>query len=271
MTRLNLQHSHGVYHVPFTKEQGLYLLDLSLSDLGNSMLVIAPDAQFDLVIINGLVDQKLSIEFADNSVGKLQVAMMHPNKNLTIEGVMNAYVQVEAAMADFTNGKGKVVVNFDLVGRESNLEWRTAALSSADDRKYYSVSFTHKNFNTYANMTNYGVTEGKSSLQFTGTGYIINGAKYSKTHQSAKIMVFDKHCLGRADPVLKIDENEVEASHAATVGKVNDEHLFYLCSRGLTKQEAKRLITLGYLNPIIDYFTDESLKEQLSAQIAVGR
>jgi Fe-S cluster assembly protein SufD len=70
--------------------------------------------------------------------------------------------------------------------------------------------------------------------------------------------------------VLKIDENEVEASHAATVGRVNEDHLYYLQSRGLTKSDAKRLITLGYLQPIIRYFTDTSVQEKLASQIQVG-
>jgi Fe-S cluster assembly scaffold protein SufB len=271
MTRQNLVNNHGVFHIPFTKVQTSYLIDLSLIDLDHSMVVIAPEALFDIVLLNGKGDHVISFEFADHCEGKLQVAMMKENKNLTIHGNVNTSVQLEAALADFTNGKGRVIVDFEMIGRDSHLEWRTAALASANDRKYYSISFTHKNFNTYANMTNYGVTEGQSSLQFSGTGYIINGAKFSKTHQAAKIMVFDKKCLGRADPVLKIDENEVEASHAATVGKVNDEHLFYLCSRGLSETEAKRLITLGYLNPILAYFTDEAMKDVLANQISKGR
>ena len=64
-----------------------------------------------------------------------------------------------------------------------------------------------------------------------------------------------------------IDENDVEASHAAVVGKINEEHIFYLCSRGLGEEEAKRLITLGYLNPIIAYFDDQRIKEDIANAI----
>ena len=76
-------------------------------------------------------------------------------------------------------------------------------------------------------------------------------------------MVFDKNCNAKACPILKIDENDVEASHAATVGKVSEEHLFYLCSRGITKDDAKRLITLGYLNPIIKYFGEDEIASSI--------
>ena len=57
------------------------------------------------------------------------------------------------------------------------------------------------------------------------------------------------------------------ASHGAVVGKINDEHMFYLTSRGLSEETAKELITLGYLNPILDGFKDESIKEHISSLI----
>jgi Fe-S cluster assembly scaffold protein SufB len=270
MPRNNLVGNHGVFHIPASRERLQYLLDLSEIVLPTIHLVIAPEAEIDLLIINGKTDLKLEVDIADHVQGKIQFAMFGENKNFQWLATVGANVNIEAAIADFTSGKGRVIVSFEMLGRDSTLEWRTAALASGQDRKFYSVNFTHKNFNTYANMTNFGVTEGNSTLQFTGTGHIINGAKFSKTHQSAKIMVFDEKCFGRADPVLKIDENEVEASHAATVGRVNEDHLYYLQSRGLNKMEAKRLITLGYLQPIIAYFTDISIQETLSKQIEQG-
>lgn len=267
MSRLTLTANHGVFHVPADASTQTVLIDLATNDASENHIIVAPNARVDVLILNGNVDKKLHLECSEYVQGTLQIAMMKPNKNLSLTIVMNTGVEIDASLADFTEGKGRMIVNAELLGRGARLEWRSAALSTKNDRKYYSISFLHTERDTYANMTNYGVTEGKSSLQFSGTGHIINGAKNSKTHQHAKIMVFDPQCFGRADPILKIDENEVEASHAATVGKVNDEHLFYLCSRGLSKQEAKRVITLGYLNPIIQYFTDESLKTTLASLI----
>ena len=79
-------------------------------------------------------------------------------------------------------------------------------------------------------------------------------------------MVFDNECVAKAKPILKIDENDIEASHAATVGKVSDEHIFYLTSRGLNLEEAKMLITLGYLKPILKGFND-SIQNEIDSLI----
>lgn len=247
-----------------------FLLDLQRQNADVLSLKIDGNIEVDLLILAGKKKQKLLFDFGEYVTLKLQVLIEGDNKNLDLVGTLKSGVHIEAALADFSSGKGKVNIEFTLSGRGSHLEWHTASLASNQDEKIYSVNFLHTQLDTYASMSNFGVTEDQSKLQFTGTGHIVKGAKNSKTHQEAKIMVFDPLCIGRADPVLKIDENEVEASHAATVGKINDEHLFYLSSRGLSKDEAKKLITLGYLKPILEFFTDEPLRVRLADSIERG-
>jgi len=50
-----------------------------------------------------------------------------------------------------------------------------------------------------------------------------------------------------AEPELEIRNNEVKASHAASVGRIDEEQLYYLCSRGMERKEARRLIIDGFL------------------------
>lgn len=54
-----------------------------------------------------------------------------------------------------------------------------------------------------------------------------------------------------ANPILLIDENEVTAGHAASIGQVDPEDLYYLMSRGIAKQEAERLVIRGFLGAVI--------------------
>lgn len=119
-------------------------------------------------------------------------------------------------------------------------------------------------------MSNYGICQDNSRLTFTGVSSIEKYAVKSNTRQEAKIIVFDQGADGKCSPVLKIDENDVIASHGATVGKLNDSHLFYLMSRGLSEEEAKRLITLGYLKPVVEYFSDEDLRKKILSCIEEG-
>ena len=175
--------------------------------------------------------------------------------------------KVEAYFADFSTQK----VHFSFVGNlledGATLNWHLSSLSASKDNKTFDISVNHIAPKTYARMDNYGVCKDDGKLVFSGVSSIFNGSKGSKTHQNSKIMVFDALSDGIAKPILKIDENDIEASHAAVVGKINDEHLFYLTSRGLNESQAKELITFGYLKPIMNGFTEEEIKEEISSLI----
>ena len=103
----------------------------------------------------------------------------------------------------------------------------------------------------------------EAKLEIAGTTHIANGASKTVTKQNARIMLVNETSRGIAKPILKIDENDVKASHGASLGQINEEHLFYLKSRGLSETEAKKLIVLGYFNPVILLFKDEVVEEYI--------
>ena len=70
---------------------------------------------------------------------------------------------------------------------------------------------------------------------------------------------------GDANPILLIDEDDVKAGHAASVGQVNPEQVHYLMSRGITKAEAERLIIYGFLAPVVSEIPIEAVREQLQS------
>ncbi|MCF0107887.1 MAG: SufD family Fe-S cluster assembly protein [Bacilli bacterium] len=187
------------------------------------------------------------------------------NANITVNLEKNA--SFDAYFADFSQDKGKVKVLINLNNEGANAIWHLASLSANSDNKEFEVSIFHNAPRTFGRSDNFGVCKDDAKLIFSGVSKIFNGNKKSKTNQNAKIMVFDKASNAVAKPILQIDENDIEASHAAIVGKINDEHLFYLTSRGLTDAEAKELITFGYLKPILNGFDDENIKEEITELI----
>ena len=161
----------------------------------------------------------------------------------------------------------RLTTDINLVGESSQCTWNLASLASNKDDKEFDVSIYLRNLKTEAYINNYGVARDESRLLFSGICHIINGAHASKAHQNSKIMVFDEKSDAIAKPILKIDDNDIEASHAAVVGKISDEHMFYLTSKGLSEAEARELITYGYLKPILNGFEDEKLQESISNMI----
>ena len=203
----------------------------------------------------------IKIELLDGSNLVLKLANFKENSEINIYGQVGKNAGLSVVFADFSKSFVKVKSQIDLLEEGAKCEWQLATLSNKKDNKIFDVSFKHLKGKTTSVMDNYGVARDESKIVFSGVSHITEGAKGSNAKQNAKIIVFDKNAQGIASPILKIDENEVQASHGAVVGQLNSDHMFYLMSRGLTYDEARLLITLGYLKPISNKFSEQTQSE----------
>ena len=217
---------------------------------------------------NEIKDASFVVKEGENL--SLRLAAFSDLKDCKIEVHVEKEGVFDCAFADFSNGDGKIKIEVFLEGERASSAIRVASLAKGESKKTFEPSIHHVVGHTEGLVESYGICEEKARLVFTGVSSIGKGASKSITRQSAKIIVFDPSCLGRCSPILKIDENDVQASHAAVVGKLNDEHLFYLLSRGLDIVAARKLITQGYLIPIANYFDEEqktAIMEAIEARL----
>lgn len=233
----------------------------------NKNIQVSSNEEVNFVCLEINANEKLDITLEESSNVLLSLLSKNNIDGLTINANLKKNAKLEIYFADFSFGKEKVTVNLNLDEENSSIDWHLASLSAGNDNKEFCVCATHKAKFTNCVSDNYGVCKNDGKLVFSGTSHIINGAIRSSTKQNAKIMVYDALSNGVAKPILKIDENDVMASHAAVVGKISDEHMFYLTSRGLSEATARKLITYGYLNPIVKGFSSEEVKEEILSLI----
>lgn len=222
---------------------------------------VASNKEINLFLKDAEQVNFLVFDVLDNTILHLSIFAKNPIESSKISANIGKNSKIITYYADFTTERNHLDASINLNNDNSECEWHLASLSSQKDDKEISVSIYHNHTNTHGRIDNYGVCKENSKLIFSGISHIIKGSHQSTSHQNAKIVVFDNDCKAIARPVLKIDENDIEASHAAVVGKVNDDHIFYLTSRGLNVDEAKLLITLGYLKPILKGFDDITATE----------
>lgn len=194
----------------------------------------------------------------------LNIVSLNIGKSLQISIILNDKATFCGAYADFSNSNYSCNIKVSLDDDYTSAEWHLSCLSSSTNKKLINVSFEHIGKHTFSSMNNYGVACDSSTLIFKGVSSIKNGATHSNAKQASKIIVFDDNVVAESSPSLRIDENDVDASHSAIVGRLNDDHMFYLKSRGLSEGEAKSLITYGYLSPITMYFP-KSYKTRINA------
>ena len=100
-------------------------------------------------------------------------------------------------------------------------------------------------------------------MRVEGMIKIDKGANGVDDFLEMRLLLLDDKSQAVAEPKLEIETNEVKASHAATVGKIDEEQVFYLTSRGITGKEAERLIVDGFLNQVVDKIEDRKVASKV--------
>lgn len=203
----------------------------------------------------------LDINLSENCSLTLNLLKGKNSKEIDIQAKLSSNSELNINCADVTNSDTNLNCDVYLNNELAKFNWNLSCLGQDKNKKNHNVKVHHISKNTIADITNYGVSKESSKIIFEGYNKIYENATSSKTKQDSKIIVFDNNSYGRADPKLLVDNNDVVASHSASIGQLNEDHLYYLMSRGLSRDQSRSLITLGYLKPICDHFSSDKKKE----------
>lgn len=231
----------------------------------NKRIVVKKDSTREINISQFLDFDQITITVGEYSNVKILGALLERAHDIRLRINIKENATADIFFADFAPNSHKIIGLVKLEGTNSKGSWKTSCLSKDDEEKTYDISFIHEAVGSESKMENYGVATDKSKLTFKGVSHIQNSAPKSNASQQAKIIVFDDDVVASSSPSLRIDNNDINASHAAIVGRLNDEHLYYLMSRGLSEDESRRLITYGYLSPIADNFDENTRNEIIDA------
>lgn len=165
--------------------------------------------------------------------------------------------------------EGNVVADFDsdLVGNGSHADLKVVALSSGRQVQGIDTRVTNFGCNSIGNILQHGVILEKGTLTFNGIGHIIKGAKGADAQQESRVLMLSDQARSDANPILLIDENDVTAGHAASIGQVDPEDMYYLMSRGLDKHTAERLVVRGFLGSVIVEIPVKEVRDEMIATI----
>lgn len=154
-----------------------------------------------------------------------------------------------------------------LVGNGSRCDMKSVVVGRGTQKQNFTSEIVHWGLDTEGHILKHGVMKDAASSIFNGIGKIEKGATRSNAEQESRVLMLSEKARGDANPILLIDEDDVTAGHAASVGRVDPLQLFYLMSRGISKQEAERLVIHGFLAPVVSKLPIEGVKKQLTEVI----
>jgi Fe-S cluster assembly protein SufD len=242
------------------------------------------------------VDEGASVTFVHESASP---SVLHASRSTLHAGI------VEIKMADNANLKfvelqswGKHVWNFShervRVGRDGNLDWIFGAVGSRLTKNfseldlvgdgatgrmsgfYFTDGSQHLDHDTQQNhlaphttsdLLFKGALKDKSRSVWQGMIYVAPVAQKTDGYQANRNLVLSPDARADSIPGLEILADDVRCTHGVTVGKLEEEPLFYLKSRGIPTKDAERLIVEGFFDPIMQRIPFEGVRERFQQAI----
>ena len=149
-----------------------------------------------------------------------------------------------------------------LEGECSNLIVNALSLA---DKSNHDISFNvfHDACSSSSNILVSSIASNESTVNIDLGVSISKGMKKSKTNQKIKGSVLDEKSRIEANPTLSVDEFDVEAEHSAAIGMIDENALFYMMSRGITKKDAQKMLLNSVLMPFLNGISDEKIKNEI--------
>lgn len=201
---------------------------------------------------------------------------LHPNSNVTYLLIteldsedltinQNFIVKEDAnlkLLGGFLNNKVKANLHSRLVGEGASAFVRAVIISSTDNVQKIDVNIIHEAKHTNGLMHNIAIAGSNGAVHLNGIEKILQRSSKSDSYQNLKGIITSDDAVVEVNPILLIDEYDITAGHAATVGRLDELSIYYLMSRGISKKDAEKLMINGLLSPLVDEIDDEEIKER---------
>ncbi|MDP2684319.1 MAG: SufD family Fe-S cluster assembly protein [bacterium] len=201
---------------------------------------------------NGVIDsiKKSSDLFINVKRGVKSILVLRNNPaSIKVKVAANSNFTIINNIQKVENMDTKVLVELIGAGAEANIYY--AFHGQADHKHIFDITMHHQAKNTKGDILIKGVYENKSLGKFLGLIKIDKPAQGTNSYFTDNILLLDQG-MGVSVPNLEIEANDVKASHGSTTGKIDEDQLFYLTSRGVSRQQAKRMIINGFFQPVFD-------------------
>lgn len=259
--------------------QSVFLLDNPDTTLFNHVLIVAEDNSsvtyvenyFSSVESNEGIANIVTEVFANANAKVEYGAVDTLSKGFTTyvnrRGVAGRDARIEWALGLMNDGNTISDNTTYLMGDGSHGDTKTVVVGRGEQKQNFTTAIIHYGKRSEGYILKHGVMKESASSIFNGIGKIEYGATKANAEQESRVLMLSEKARGDANPILLIDEDDVTAGHAASVGRVDPLQLYYLMSRGITKKEAERLVIHGFLAPVVNQLPIEGVKKQLVAVI----
>lgn len=262
-----------------TPLQSIFMLDDSKITFAPHVLIVA-EANSKVAYVDNYISKHADGTIIHNGVAEVIVkpgakvlfASVHDlNERTTDLSYRRALVEndgsIEWIVGEMNDGDSMSETLSVLKGNGSSSDAKVIAVGSGTQKLNCTTKAIHFGKSSTSHMITRAVMRENATGIINGITKIEKGATKADGQQTEKVLMLSPKARGDANPILLIDEDDVSAGHAASVGQVNPEQIYYLMSRGITRAEAERLIIYGFLAPVVSDIPLEPVQQLLQSLV----
>lgn len=245
---------------------------LDLSEAGDSEVSFTAEENSSITVYelhrsNSAV--KLSFDIGKNASVKL-VQLLNPTEKLRHETFANCSKGGKFQIMTIMTGDGDIYSDnrTELEGDSSSINAEVAYLGKNSQTIDYNIAVNHWGKDTHSEINAAGALMDSAKKVFRGTIDFKTGSSDSKGSENETVIMLGDDVVNKTVPLILCSEENVEGSHGATIGELDDDTLFYFESRGIGREEAERIMAYAALKRLIRLSGDKKFAEQ--AQNALG-
>ena len=167
----------------------------------------------------------------------------------------------------FGGGNGRVAMDTKLAGAGADAKVTGAYATQGRQHLDYATTQEHAAPNTTSDLAFRGILDGRSNTVWSGMIKVDPGAQQIDAFQESRNLLLTKTAHADSIPGLEILANDVRCTHAAAIAQIDPEQLFYLRSRGLPPERAKRLVIEGFLEATVERFKPGFVREAVAGAL----
>jgi len=248
----------------------------SRDDFGHSIFTIGKNAKVSLEILDNKVQHEIAAERFDITVeegAQLEIFFANPANELPLQFRHFVIKQAANSKIYFSNilqdaGIGRISIDVDLNGEGANFDYRSLSVLKGSASKHQRLTIRHNAPNTVSSQFARNLLDEKSYVSYDGS--VIVGDHCSQVNSSQlvnSILLGDESSVS-VKPVLKIYHDDVECTHGNTVGELDADQMFYLTSRGIPAETAKKMLMKSFAKELFLPLNDGPAKKRLLQVLA---
>lgn len=230
---------------------------------GNSVIDIEEDGEVLLVRCEGVTSE---ITFNISSGVKMSLVDVFTNSSKAIVNV-NITKDASCNITSFDLAGADATYAVSLDDRGGDAELNILQLTTAKDHSVANVTIKHMASDCTSRSLGKCVASGESVGEFHGMVYVAKDAQRTSSEQNSRNIQLSTSARVIAEPQLEIYADDVKCTHGATVGQMNDEAIFYMMQRGLSRDLAQKLHLEGFVGDIVNRCSISSLTDELKVLI----